>query len=107
MISVFSSKHMTSFIIAKSFLEKEGIPFIPKGENAEGLEYKSFEILVKEEDYEKSKNLISAINEKNPSIAEKHKIKHNPILGVLVITVILVSVILLFVFGLWIRGEDY
>lgn len=106
MISVFTSNNMSSFVIVKSVLEKERIPFIPKGENLAGLEYTSFEILVKEEDYEKAKNIISEIDENNTALTEKYNKKHNPIFGVLVIAVILTTVALLFVLGLWIRGME-
>lgn len=106
MISVFTSNNMASFVIAKSFLEKERIPFIPKGENTAGLEYTSFEILVKEEDYEKAKNIISDIDENNIAVQEKQGAKHNPFFGVLIIAGILITVVLLFVLGLWIRGMD-
>lgn len=54
MVSAFTTKNNSSFIIAKSFLEKENIHFIPKGENLAGLEYTSFEIFVREEDLERA-----------------------------------------------------
>lgn len=46
MVSVFTAKNNASFIIAKSFFEKEKNHFIPKGENLVGLEYTSFKIFV-------------------------------------------------------------
>lgn len=92
--------------MAKSLLEKENIPFIPKGENTAGLEFTSFEIFVREEDYERVKVLISQIEESQLSFQEKYNKNHNPLLGVLVIVGILFAVMLLFVLGLWLRGGD-
>ena len=106
MVSIFTSKNTASFVIAKSFLEKEKIPFIPKGENAAGLEFTSFEILVKEEDFEKAKNLLSDIEETHTDLLEKYNKKHNPFFGYIVIAGILILVALLFALGLWLRGTD-
>ena len=106
MISVFTSENSASFVMAKSLLEKEKIPFIPKGENAAGLEYTSFEILVKDEDYERAKNIISGIEENSISLQEKYDKRNNPVFGYLVIAGILIAVALLFVLGLWLRGND-
>lgn len=106
MISAFVSNNNSSFLIAKSLLEKENIPFIPKGENLAGLEYTSFEIFVREEDFERAKILVSEIEENNVHLHEKYNKTHNPFFGVLVIAGILISVPLLFVLGLWLRGGD-
>ncbi len=106
MVSAFTTKNNSSFIIAKSFLEKENIHFIPKGENLAGLEYTSFEIFVREEDFERAKIIISEIEENQLHIQEKYNKNHNPFFGVLVIAGILISVALLFVLGLWLRGTD-
>jgi hypothetical protein len=106
MISVFTSKNSATFVAAKSFLEKERIPFIPKGENSAGLEYTSFEILVKDEDYERAKNLIAGIERNSADLEEKYSKRNNPFLGYLTIAGILIAAVLLFALGLWIRGMD-
>ncbi|MBN8571226.1 MAG: DUF2007 domain-containing protein [Ignavibacteria bacterium] len=106
MVSAFTTKNNASFIIAKSFLEKEKISFIPKGENLAGLEYTSFEIFVREEDYERVKILISEIEDNNVHLQEQYNKKHNPFFGVVIITAILIAIALLFVLGIWLRGTD-
>jgi len=103
MISVFNSKNPASFVMAKSFLEKNKIPFIPKGDNLAGLEYTLFEILVKEDDYVKAKELLADIQENGVNYQENFEKKHQPFIGYLLILGILVTVALLFILGLWIR----
>ncbi len=106
MVSVFTSKSPASFVMAKSFLEKAGIHFIPKGENTAGLEYTSFEILVKDEDYNKAKSIIGGIEENNSSLVERYEKRNNPIFGYIIIAMILIAVALLFYLGLWIRETN-
>lgn len=106
MLSVLTTKNNAAFVIAKSFLEKARIPFIPKGENLAGLEYTSFEILVKAEDFERAKGILSDIEENSVSLQEKYTKRNSSVFGFLVIAGILVAVVLLFVLGLWIRGMD-
>lgn len=104
MVSVFTAKNNASFIIAKSFFEKEKNHFIPKGENLVGLEYTSFKIFVREEDFERAKIIVSEIEENQIHLGEKYNKNHNPFFGILVIAGILIAVALLFVLGLWLRG---
>lgn len=106
MVSAFTSKNPALFITAKSLLEKGKIPFIPKGEHTAGLEYTSFEILVKQEDYERARNIITGIEENSESLQKKYEKKNSSIFGFIVIAGILITVVVLFILGLWIRGMD-
>jgi hypothetical protein len=101
--SVFNSKNSGSFVIAKSVLERNQIPFIPKGENLAGLEYTQFELLVKPEDFPKAKELLSDIEEDGIKYQERFKKKHQPFIGYIIIAGILAIVAALFLLGLWIR----
>ena len=103
MVSVFNSQNSAWFIAAKSLLQKNKIPFIPKGENAAGLEFTAFEILVREQDFDRARNIVSGVEENNKILEEKYNKKHNPFFGYLIIAIILIAVILLFALGIWIR----
>ncbi|MBS1491994.1 MAG: DUF2007 domain-containing protein [Bacteroidetes bacterium] len=103
MVSAFNSKNSGTFVIAKSILEKNQIPFIPKGENLAGLEYTQFELLVKEEDFEKAKEFLADIQDNGIKYQERFEKKHQPFIGYMIIAGILAAVAALFLLGLWIR----
>lgn len=103
MVNIFTSNNFAAFGIAKSLLKNRGIMFVPKGDDLNVSTYMAYDIFVKEEDAETAKEILKDIIENHTHLNNTEEKKHNPLFGVLVIAGIIITVVVLFWLGLWLR----